>query len=72
MGTIGLVGVVVGVGTIGAWTGGGSGGELLVNVVLDRAKRSVSGEPQVYNIRSGTPYLDVTAPDDWSVTITLR
>lgn len=49
---------------------GGTGRELLVNTIIERDDRSKNGETQLYNVPAGRYYLDVIAPDDWSVTFT--
>jgi hypothetical protein len=45
------------------------GGNLLVNTIINKEKPSLSGETQVYNVKAGAHYLEVTAPGEWSVTI---
>lgn len=50
-------------------TDGVLGSELLVNTVVNREKPTASGETQVYNVKPGTHYLDVTSPGEWSVII---
>lgn len=45
------------------------GGELIVNIVLGREKPHASGETQVYSVKAGQHYMDVTSPAAWAVEI---
>lgn len=51
-------------------SGGGTGRELLVNTIVSADERSKSGETKLYKVPGGRYYLDVIAPDDWSVPFT--
>lgn len=56
--------------TLKPTTGGVLGQQLLVNMVLNREKPDANGETQVYGLKAGTYYLEVTAPGPWEVSIT--
>lgn len=50
-------------------TDGAGLGDLLVNTIVNKDKPEVGGETQLYNVKAGAYYLDVTASGPWSATI---
>jgi hypothetical protein len=43
--------------------------QLLVNTIMPTNGAELGGETQVYAVKSGTYYLDLTAPGPWSVQV---